>query len=73
MSAPRPILATLLLAAPTGLLAQSSAEFDSVAARYGQINTIAGNVLTDTCNDWLPNNEGGPATGADLSRPHVAK
>ena len=57
---------------PAAAVAQSSAEFDSVAGRYGQINTIAGSGARDNCNDWLSAMEGGIATAADLSRPHNA-
>jgi hypothetical protein len=54
------------------LCAQSSAEFLEIRARYGQINTVAGNGANDNCNDWQAFYEGGNATSADLSVPHMA-
>ncbi len=62
----------LALPAPSTALAQGSAEFNAVAARYGLIHTIAGSGASDSCNDWIPTNEGGFATSTDLSRPHTA-
>jgi len=49
-------------------------EFQRVLSSFGQINTIAGNGAADNCNDWnSATMEGGQATGADLSRPHMAQ
>ena len=48
-------------------------EWPSVAARYGTLVTIAGSgTLDDGVNGWEPRFEGGPATAADLSNPHMA-
>lgn len=44
-----------------------------VAARYGLLHDIAGAGATDTeTNEWLSTFEGQAATGAELSRPHMA-
>ncbi len=49
-------------------------EFQRVLSSFGQINTIAGNGAGDNCNDWnSATMEGGQATSADLSRPHMAQ
>lgn len=54
-------------------------EFQRMLASYGKMETIAGRLSSsglpiagDNCNDWNPLAEGGPATVADLSRPHMA-
>ncbi|PKN54824.1 MAG: hypothetical protein CVU56_24450 [Deltaproteobacteria bacterium HGW-Deltaproteobacteria-14] len=49
-------------------------EFATVVARYDLLSTVAGlgEDRVDGVNDWLPAFEGGPATAAELSRPHVA-
>jgi hypothetical protein len=41
---------------------------------YGRLETIAGKgqYQDDKRNNWLPSYEGGPATNANLSRPHIA-
>lgn len=55
------------------LSASALTEFDTFKARWGQINTIAGNGLRDDCNDWIPaSHEGRVGTATDLSRPHMA-
>ncbi|MGI9244516.1 MAG: hypothetical protein ACR2RV_27190 [Verrucomicrobiales bacterium] len=48
-------------------------EFEQLLEGFGQINTIAGNGSDDDCNDWSASMEGGLATSADLSRPHMAQ
>lgn len=49
-------------------------EFAGVVARYDLLSTVAGRGedRVDGVNDWLPIFEGGPATAAELSRPHIA-
>ena len=45
----------------------------TVAAHYDILQAVAGAGATDTgTNEWLPAFEGQPATGAELSRPHMA-
>jgi sugar lactone lactonase YvrE len=48
--------------------------FARLCAAYGVIRTIAGKgeYGSDTYNGWLPEFEGGLATAAELSRPHMA-
>lgn len=65
-------LSLLLILAPLLGQAQNSEEFEAVSARYGRIVTVAGSGLRDDCNDWRAQYERGPATTADLSRPHNA-
>ena len=69
-------LPTLLAEAePDGL----SSEFTRMLAGFGKMETVAGRVLggipsgNEACNDWNAAWEGGPATDADLSRPHMAQ
>lgn len=49
-------------------------EIDRVRARFGRITTVAGGgrYPEKAFNGWLPAYEGGPATDAELSRPHLA-
>ncbi len=48
--------------------------FDNLVYSYGIIETIAGkgDFPADGLNNWLPEYEGGPATNANLSRPHFS-
>jgi hypothetical protein len=48
--------------------------FTNLCASYGLLQTIAGkgDYTTDGFNAWDPKFEGGPATAAELSRPHIA-
>jgi hypothetical protein len=48
--------------------------FTNLTRVYGRLSTIAGSgrYRQDLRNYWLPEFEGGPATNADLSRPHIA-
>lgn len=48
--------------------------FDVLAARYDVIETIAGTgtARENGFNGWVATMEGGPATSAELSRPHIA-
>jgi len=47
--------------------------FDRLVARYDLLLTIAGKgAVRDQGNEWLPIFEAGPATQAELSRPHMA-
>jgi sugar lactone lactonase YvrE len=48
--------------------------FGNLVYAYGIIETIAGKgeFATDGLNNWLPDYEGGPATNANLSRPHFS-
>ena len=48
--------------------------FDNLVNSYGILETIAGKgeFGLDGLNNWLPDYEGGPATNANLSRPHFA-
>src|SRR5688572_21031969 len=47
-------------------------EFAEVAASFGIIDTLAGSGLTRDDNGWKPEFEGKPATGAELSAPHIS-
>src|SRR5690606_5450729 len=49
-------------------------DFETLAARYGHITTIAGRgrIDGDGVDGWLPTYSGGPAIAAELSRPHIA-
>ena len=40
-------------------------------SRFGLLETRAGLGLTDNLNEWRPEFEGGAATAAELSRPHI--
>jgi hypothetical protein len=48
--------------------------FENLTRAYGRIRTVAGlgQFGRDGLNNWLPEYEGGPATNANLSRPHFA-
>lgn len=50
-----------------------AAEFDDVLASFGNLDTVAGAGLLDNSggSDWNVNMEGGLATAAELSRPHM--
>jgi len=49
----------------------TTSNWDIVRSRFGLLETRAGMGLRDNLNEWLPEYEGGPATAAELSRPHV--
>ncbi len=53
---------------------QPVSAFDRLVRRYDLLETIAGagRIGTNGQNDWDPAFEGGPATAAELSRPHIA-
>lgn len=76
MRSPTPTIAIFVFIA---LLASAQAdgetgsEFDRVVAGFGRINTIAGRGFVNTCNGWFSTMEGGVATNAELSRPHMAQ
>jgi sugar lactone lactonase YvrE len=54
-------------------LSNGRAGFTNLVQSYGLLTTIAGAGGTDAAiNKWLPEFEGGPATSALLSRPHIA-
>jgi len=48
--------------------------FTNLVDSYGLLSTIAGsgNILCPSCNSWQPSFEGGAATNAALSSPHIA-
>ncbi len=46
--------------------------FTNLTAAYGLLTTIAGAGGPQDVNNWLPQYEGGPATTAVLSAPHIA-
>ncbi len=51
----------------------STGEVDEVFASFGTLRTVAGSGTVDTGrNGWQASFEGGPATAADLSTPHMA-
>jgi hypothetical protein len=54
--------------------AGNPAGFDNLTSSYGDLSTIAGNGYggVDGTNYWQPSFEGGYATNAALSRPHMA-
>jgi hypothetical protein len=52
-------------------LSGGQAGFDSLTRVYGRLSTIAGAGSTGL-NNWEPQFEGGPATEAPLSGPHIA-
>ena len=56
------------------VVAGGDAGFSNLVSAYGVLNTIAGLGWYDAdgLNNWLPQYEGGPATNANLSRPHIA-
>lgn len=55
------------------LSTHSYAQFEEFAAKYDLLTTIAGKGEMDTgISGWLEEYEGGPATEAELSRPHFA-
>jgi sugar lactone lactonase YvrE len=55
-------------------LSATSQGFSNLCASYGIIRTVAGKgeFSVDGYNGWDPQFEGGPATDAELSRPHMA-
>jgi serine/threonine-protein kinase len=55
-------------------LAPTSQGFSNLCASYGVLRTVAGkgDFSADGSNGWEPQFEGGPATAAELSRPHMA-
>ena len=55
--------------------ADGAAEFAQLVARYDLLTTAAGRgeVGEDGVNSWLAAYEGGPASAAELSRPHMAQ
>jgi hypothetical protein len=62
---------------PGGLACASypPCEFESLVAVYGTLSTIAGQGAQENdapVNEWDPADEGGPATEAELSAPHMA-
>lgn len=79
-----PTICALCLAAPALLVAEpdpdgNTTEFQRMLAGFGNMETIAGRLVngipsgSDACNDWTAAMEGGNATDADLSRPHMAQ
>ena len=48
--------------------------FSNLTQAYGLLSTIAGSGASNCtpCNDWQSSFEGGPATNAALSHPHIA-
>lgn len=51
----------------------ATSNWDAVRTKYGTMLALAGAGATDTkTNEWSSAFEGGPATAAELSRPHMA-
>jgi hypothetical protein len=59
---------------PQELAAKSDSGFANLISSYGLLTTVAGAGGTpiSPTDKWLPEFEGGPATNALLSRPHIA-
>lgn len=53
-------------------LSGGRAGFTNFIAAYGELTTVAGSGGATRGNKWLPSYENGPATSAQLSRPHMA-
>jgi len=49
----------------------AASNWNAVRASFGLLEKRAGLGLADTGNEWQPAFEGGPATAAELSRPHI--
>jgi len=59
---------------PEELRQKRSVGFTNLVDSYGLLSTVAGsgNIHCVSCNGWEPSFEGGPATNATLSSPHIA-
>ena len=59
---------------PAEIVQKRRAGFTNLVASYGLLSTIAGSgrISCSACNSWDPAFEGGPATNAALSSPHIA-
>ena len=59
---------------PTELRQKRSAGFTNFVHSFGLLSTIAGSgvIACTSCNSWNSEAEGGPATNASLSSPHIA-
>jgi hypothetical protein len=59
---------------PLALVLSGPGGFTNLAQSYGTLTTVAGSGATQctSCNNWQPEFEGGWATNAVLSSPHIA-
>lgn len=59
---------------PSEILQKRAAGFTNFVNSYGVLDTVAGsgNIICSACNSWSAEYEGGPATEAALSSPHIA-
>jgi hypothetical protein len=59
---------------PVELAQKRRVAFTNLVSSYGVLSTIAGSgqIACSACNSWNPAFEGGPATEAALSSPHIA-
>jgi hypothetical protein len=62
----------LIADAAAGAPDPTAAEWERVKARYGRLLAVAGKGASDSLGEWRPEFEGGPATQAELARPHFA-
>jgi hypothetical protein len=56
----------------SGVAPAESPDWIAVKNSFGILTTIAGAGKSDDGNEWQSSFEGGPATDAELSRPHMA-
>lgn len=59
---------------PVELRQKRASGFDQFVHSFGLLNTVAGSgqITCVSCDSWKPEAEGGPATNAPLSSPHIA-
>ena len=59
---------------PAALRQKRAAAFSNFTHSFGLLSTVAGNgvITCVSCNSWVPEAEGGAATSAPLSSPHIS-
>jgi len=59
---------------PVAVDLSGDAGFSNLVQSYGVLSTVAGSggTICTPCNNWKTSFEGGPATNAELSHPHIA-